>query len=325
MPAAVSDPSDVNGGSPHGERDPRSTSRAGNERLRPQSSEAKKACKANVDNPACWARRRPTSWAITRRPRSRTLGLREGFLAPDHMFEPVASFAAGPSFHGLGLVRHVLQPGTVELHQPASSVPTPRRRCRGPWTRPSTPAPPTSPTPGPTSPGSSTTSTSPWAYYVQTGDQPDCDNDSAVTCPPVAQSYLTPGIWNPLPVFEDVQKDHQIRNIQPLDNYFAEAKKGILPAVSWVTPSQADSEHPPAGVHQGQAYVTAVINAVMQSPDWDRWASSCMGRLGRLLRPRAAAARRPERLRPARPAPGDLPLGQDRATSTARPSRATPT
>ena len=27
------------------------------------------------------------------------------------------------------------------------------------------------------------------------------------------QSYLTPGIWNPLPIFEDVQKDHQLRNI----------------------------------------------------------------------------------------------------------------
>ena len=109
----------------------------------------------------------------------------------------------------------------------------------------------------------------PWAYYVQTGDQPDCDDDSAVACPPVAQSYLTPGIWNPLPIFEDVQKDHQIRNIQPLNNFFAEAEKGTLPAVMWVTPSQADSEHPPASVHQGQAYVTAVINAAMKSPDWD--------------------------------------------------------
>ncbi len=109
----------------------------------------------------------------------------------------------------------------------------------------------------------------PWAYYVQTGDQPDCENDGAETCEPVKQNYLTPGIWNPLPIFEDVQQDHQVRNIQPLDNYFAEAKKGTLPAVSWVTPSQADSEHPPASVHQGQAYVTAVINAAMKSPDWN--------------------------------------------------------
>ena len=90
-----------------------------------------------------------------------------------------------------------------------------------------------------------------------------------MTCPPVAQNYLTPGIWNPLPVFEDVQKDHQIRNIQPLNDYFAAAKKGTLPSVMWVTPSQSDSEHPPASVHQGQAYVTAVINAAMKSPDWD--------------------------------------------------------
>jgi phospholipase C len=109
----------------------------------------------------------------------------------------------------------------------------------------------------------------PWAYYVQTGTQPDCEDDADVACPPVKQNYLTPGIWNPLPIFEDVQKDHQIRNIQPLSDYFAAAKAGDLPAVSWVTPSQANSEHPPASVHQGQAYVTAVVNAAMKSPDWD--------------------------------------------------------
>jgi phospholipase C len=107
-----------------------------------------------------------------------------------------------------------------------------------------------------------------WAYYVQTGDQPDCANDSAETCSPVGQSALTPGIWNPLPVFEDVQKDGQLKNILPLNSYFASAKAGTLPAVSWVTPSQADSDHPPASIHQGQAYVTAVINAAMKSPDW---------------------------------------------------------
>jgi phospholipase C len=108
-----------------------------------------------------------------------------------------------------------------------------------------------------------------WAYYVQTGTQPDCDDDNAETCAEPAQSWTTPGIWNPLPLFNDVQDDHQISNVQPLDNYFAAAKAGTLPAVSWVTPSGADSEHPPASVHQGQAYVTAIVNAAMESPDWD--------------------------------------------------------
>jgi phospholipase C len=107
-----------------------------------------------------------------------------------------------------------------------------------------------------------------WAYYVETGRQPDCSNDNAETCKEPAQSWKTPGIWNPLPLFTDVKRDHQIPNVQPLDKYFAAAKAGTLPAVSWVTPSNANSEHPPASVHQGQAYVTAVVNAAMKSPDW---------------------------------------------------------
>ena len=107
-----------------------------------------------------------------------------------------------------------------------------------------------------------------WAYYIQRGIQPDCANDSAETCGPVPQSAKTPGIWNPLPLFGDVQADHQLKNIQALRDYFHAAQTGTLPAVSWITPSNADSEHPPASVHQGQAYVTAVINAAMKSPDW---------------------------------------------------------
>jgi phospholipase C len=57
--------------------------------------------------------------------------------------------------------------------------------------------------------------------------------------------------------------------VQSLDSYFAAAKAGTLPSVSWITPSQPDSEHPPASVHQGQAYVTSIINAAMESPDWN--------------------------------------------------------
>ena len=108
-----------------------------------------------------------------------------------------------------------------------------------------------------------------WAYYVQSGSQPDCTVNTALTCTAVRQNWLTPGIWNPLPLFGDVQQDHQLHNVQPLSNYFAAAKAGRLPAVSWIVPSAADSDHPPASVHMGQAYVTALINAVMKSPDWN--------------------------------------------------------
>ena len=107
-----------------------------------------------------------------------------------------------------------------------------------------------------------------WSYYVQKGIQPDCD-DNAETCLAVPQSARTPGIWNPLPLFTDVQDDHQVGDIRGLSDYFKAAKAGTLPAVSWITPSNPDSEHPPASVHQGQAYVTALINAAMESPDWN--------------------------------------------------------
>src|SRR5262249_23481714 len=43
-----------------------------------------------------------------------------------------------------------------------------------------------------------------WRYYIQSGYQPDCDNNSAETCKKVHQSAGVPGIWNPLPMFSDV-------------------------------------------------------------------------------------------------------------------------
>ena len=107
-----------------------------------------------------------------------------------------------------------------------------------------------------------------WAYYVQSGTQPDCDDDSAETCAPVKQSAAAPGIWNPLPLFGDVRQDHQLGNIKYLTDYFSAARAGKLPAVSWIVPSGPNSEHPPASVHRGQAYVTAIINAAMKSKDW---------------------------------------------------------
>jgi phospholipase C len=108
-----------------------------------------------------------------------------------------------------------------------------------------------------------------WAYYVFQGTEPDCDDDAAMSCAPVSQSAKTPGIWNPLPYFTDVKQDDQLNNIESLSDFFAAAKAGSLPAVSWVVPNGTVSEHPPALVSAGQTYVTGLINAIMQGPDWD--------------------------------------------------------
>jgi len=74
--------------------------------------------------------------------------------------------------------------------------------------------------------------------------------------------------WNPLPGFTDVHADHQIHNIRRLRAFYKEAKAGTLPQVSWIEPNFRDSEHAPALVSTGQAYVTRLINAIMQSPEW---------------------------------------------------------
>jgi phospholipase C len=106
-----------------------------------------------------------------------------------------------------------------------------------------------------------------WRYYVAKGSQPDCADDQ-MFCAPVPQSATTPGIWNPLPWFDTVRQDEQLANVAPLEDFFAAARGGTLPAVSWIAPAQAVSEHPPALVTDGQAYVTALVNAIMRSPDW---------------------------------------------------------
>jgi phospholipase C len=106
-----------------------------------------------------------------------------------------------------------------------------------------------------------------WRYYVSNGTQPDCA-DSSMFCQQGPQSVKTPDIWNPLPRFDTVRQDGQLGNIVPLHAFYGAAHAGTLPQVSWIVPSQANSEHPPGLVTAGQTYVTGLINAIMRSPNW---------------------------------------------------------
>jgi len=83
------------------------------------------------------------------------------------------------------------------------------------------------------------------------------------------QGASTPGIWNPLPRFDTVQQDHQLGNIQPLGDFYKAASNGTLAAVTWITPAQSVSEHPPSLVTAGQTWVTKLINSLMRSLDWN--------------------------------------------------------
>jgi phospholipase C len=92
-------------------------------------------------------------------------------------------------------------------------------------------------------------------------------------------------LWNPLPAFPRVQNDPALRGrLVDTAQFYQDAKDGNLPQVSWGIPSSAVSEHPPEDVREGMAYVTWLIDAVMQGPDWpttaifvswDDWGGFC--------------------------------------------------
>jgi len=106
-----------------------------------------------------------------------------------------------------------------------------------------------------------------WGYFITPGGEPDCEGGNA-NCSSAPLSVGTPDIWNPLPSFTDVQQDGQLANIQNASRFLADAQAGTLPAVSWIVPDQPHSDHPPANIAAGQAYVTNLINTVMRGPDW---------------------------------------------------------
>ena len=181
------------------------------------------------------------------------------FVLQDHMFEPNASWS---------LPEHLFQ---VSEWSAFCTSPTDPFSCANALQSPNSPGLPLS-----TTPLYAWTDMTyllhkygvSWGYYVFKGTEPDCEDDSSVTCKPIPQNAATPGIWNPLPHFETVQQDGQLGNVQTLTNFFTQAKAGTLPAVSWISPNGTVSEHPTALVSAGQTYVTGLINAIMQSPDW---------------------------------------------------------
>ena len=115
----------------------------------------------------------------------------------------------------------------------------------------------------------------PWAYYVgqDTCLQPQC---------PPAGPEETPRSWMAISGFRNVAYTNSMDKIRTYPDFFQRAADGTLPAVSWVVPFKGTSEHPTHPINQGQAWVTQVVNAVMQGPPeqwqhtaifvaWDDW------------------------------------------------------
>jgi phospholipase C len=272
------DAHDVNGGGPHGQDSATADINGGKmDGFVAQAEQGRKGC-TDLNNPACtnsatpdvmgWhdARDIPNYWSYA-----------SNFVLQDHMFEPNASWSLPEHLFMVSeWSAKCAKAGDPSSCQSALQAPA------GPLTGskyqpvPATDAEgdPIAPVNGPNYAWTDLTyllhkNNVSWGYYVVAGSEPDCRNDAAVSCAPVRQNATTPGIWNPLPYFDTVRQDGQLSNIQSVDNFYKSAANGSLPAVSWVVPSGPVSEHPPGALSAGQAYVTSLINAVMNGPDWN--------------------------------------------------------
>ena len=101
-----------------------------------------------------------------------------------------------------------------------------------------------------------------WGWYVAPGScwEADCKRDP----------HSTANAMNVIPGFQTVRENKQIGNVLDHNDYLAAAEEGTLPSVSWVIPGTGYSEHPSHGtITAGQEFVTKVVNAAMEGPDWN--------------------------------------------------------
>ncbi len=100
-----------------------------------------------------------------------------------------------------------------------------------------------------------------WMYYSEKQEAP---NLSTAIKNGTAFYY-----WNPL-FAQNISYTKPYRpHFAFTSTIFNNISQGTLPEVSWVSPTFALSEHPPANVTQGMWYVTSLIDSVMRSKYWN--------------------------------------------------------
>jgi phospholipase C len=106
-----------------------------------------------------------------------------------------------------------------------------------------------------------------WRYYVNRGKTAGAADGGVAN---VDSDETTYTFWNPLPAFPTVKNDPtQFSRLTDATQFYTDAQSGALPQVSWIIPNSTLSEHPPGSVATGMNYVTGLVNAVMNSPEWN--------------------------------------------------------
>ena len=106
-----------------------------------------------------------------------------------------------------------------------------------------------------------------WRYYVNRGGAAGAADLNGGDTDVDETTYT---FWNPLPAFPTVKGDPtQFGRLTNATQFYTDAQNGTLPQVSWVIPNSVQSEHPPGSITDGMNYVTGLVNAVMNSPQWN--------------------------------------------------------
>jgi phospholipase C len=105
----------------------------------------------------------------------------------------------------------------------------------------------------------------PWAYYESGGTDGICGN--GIDKNHRVSSY---GIWNAYWAIKHIcyGPDWNSDVISPPTQFFTDVKDGNLRTVSWVTPSDKDSDHAGNNSTTGPSWVASLVNAVGESTYW---------------------------------------------------------
>jgi phospholipase C len=94
-----------------------------------------------------------------------------------------------------------------------------------------------------------------WKYYVA----------------PIEGGDFSGGVWDGFDAIKKIRysSDWRTHVVNPNTKVFSDIRSGNLPALSWVIPTLADSDHPASGCNHGPHWVTSVVNAIGQSKYWN--------------------------------------------------------
>jgi phospholipase C len=102
-----------------------------------------------------------------------------------------------------------------------------------------------------------------WKYYEV--PLPDYNTAISATTSNQGNAY---DYWNPMAGRAVSYTPDYVNHFVNRTEIFGDLANGTLPSVSWVIPGFYFSDHPPANITAGEAFVASIVDALEASPDW---------------------------------------------------------